>query len=131
MPTHAAANSNPRLRSAALYARGIGALASLAFTLHAGRHNSSILLVVLFAGWVLLPYLGLIAADRLAARARRDIASAIHAATLLLALVPPVIYAAAAILTPGHPATFAFLAVPATSWLAIATLFIATRLQRK
>jgi hypothetical protein len=117
------------MRSTALIARWLGALASLAFTLYAGRHNRSVVLVALFAGWTLLPYFGLIAADRSASRARRDIAAAIHAASLLLALVPPAIYAAASILAPGHTATFAFLAVPAACWLAIATLLAAARLQ--
>jgi len=124
-------NSNSRLRSAALYARWLGALASLAFTLYAGRHNRSVLLVALFAGWVLLPYFGLIAADRLASRVRRHIARAIQAATVVLALVPPAIYAVLSILAPGHTATFAFLAVPAASWLAIAPLLIAVRFQYK
>ncbi len=131
MTTRPAVDSSSRLRSTVLFARWFGALASIAFTLHAGRHNRSALLVALFAGWTLLPYFGLIAADRLAARARRDIASAIRAATILLALAPPGIYAAASILTPGSTATFAFLAVPAASWLAIATLLIAARIQSK
>lgn len=122
--------SGVRLRLAARGACWVGAVLSLAFTLYAGRHNRSILLVVLFAGWVLLPYVGLVAADRAALRARRDIAGAIHGAALLLALVPPVIYAPVSILAPGHTATFAFLAVPFASWLAIATLLIAARLQR-
>jgi hypothetical protein len=125
------ATTSPRLRSAALYARWLGAAASLAFTLYAGRHNRSVLLVALFAGWVLLPYLGLIAADCSAARARRDIASAIHASAVLLALVPPAIYGVVSILAPGHTATFAFLLVPAAVWLGIATLLIAARLQHK
>jgi hypothetical protein len=123
------ADRGARLRSAALIARWLGAVVSLAFSLYAGRHNRSVLLVALFAGWTFLPYLGLIAADRLALRARRDIAAAIHAATLVLALVPPAIYAAASILAPGHAATFAFLAAPAACWLAIATLLAAARLQ--
>jgi len=128
-PASSAAGLKPGLRFAARGACWLGALLSLAFTLYAGRHNPSILLGALFAGWVLLPYFGLIAADRASARARRDIARAIYASTLLLALIPPAIYAAASILAPGHPSTFAFLAVPFASWLAIATILIAVRLQ--
>lgn len=124
------AKAGPRLRSVAVVARWLGALASLALTLYAGRHNRSILLVTLFAGWTLLPYFGLIAAGRLAQRTPPGIASAIHAAALLLALVPPAIYAVVSILAPGRPATFAFLMVPAASWLAIATLLIAARLNK-
>ena len=133
MPTPRTPASRPsgaRLRFSTFAARWFGALASLAFTLYAGRHNHSVLLVTLFAVWVVLPYFGLVAADRLASRARRDVARAANAAALLLALVPPAIYAGASILMPGHPATFAFLAVPAASWLAIATLLAAARLSR-
>ena len=116
---------------AGILAKGFGALATLLFTFYAGRHNRSILLILFFVVWTFLPYFGLAAADRLARRMPLGIARAIRAATLLLALVPPAIYAAVSILAPGHTATFAFLGVPAASWLAIATLLLAIRLQRK
>lgn len=123
--------ASARLRLPAVIARWLGAIAALALTLYAGRHNHSILLPILFAGWVLLPYIGLVAVDRLAARSRLDIANAIHAAALLLALIPPILYSATSTLAPGRPATFSFLSVPAATWLAIVTLLIAGRLQSK
>jgi hypothetical protein len=119
------------LRKAAVVSRWIGAAASLILTLYAGRHNHSALLIFLFVVWVFSPYFGLIAADRLATRAKTGVAAAIHAESLVLALFPPVTYAAVAILVPGHTTTFAFLAVPGASWLAIATMLVAARLQRR
>lgn len=134
MPTRPAAAPHPSgsgLRSIAVIGRWVGGLASLALTLYAGRHNHSVLLPVLFAGWILLPYFGLVAVDRLASRSRADIAGAMHAAALLLALIPPVLYCATSFLAPGRPATFSFLTVPGATWLAIVTLLIAGRLQAK
>lgn len=124
-------NTGTRLRSASQYANGIGVASSLALVLRAGRHNPSVFLVALFVLWVLSPYFGLFLADRFSRRTPPGIASAIHAATLVLALVPPAIYTAVSFLAPGHMTTFAFLVVPGASWLAIATLLIAARLQRK
>jgi hypothetical protein len=50
-----------RLRIATLIAVVVGAAGSVAFTLYVGRHSPPFLLV-LFAGWVLLPFLALLVA---------------------------------------------------------------------
>lgn len=125
------AGSSSLLRAISLYALGVGAAVTAAFVLRAGSHNRSAFLVALFFFWAVSPFFGLVAAGRAASRSRRDIASAMHASTLVLALVPAALYAIVSCLAPGHITTFAFLVVPAASWLAIATLLIAARLQRK
>src|SRR5271165_2750828 len=97
----------------------VGAIGSAGLTLWAGRHNPSLLLHVLFAGWVLLPCAGLLAAHRAAQNSPPGVGAAMHAAIVALAVLPVALYVTVAVLAPGHPATFAFLAVPAVSWLAL------------
>ena len=106
-------------------------LAAVALTIYTGRHNHSVLLISLFVVWVVSPFFGLIMGERLARRSPVAIASAISAAALVLSVCPVLVYSIAAASLPLHEATFAFLAVPAASWLAIATLLIAARVARK
>src|SRR5258707_15858793 len=56
------------LRTIALMTMLVGAVGSLGLMFYAGRHNKSIFLLVLFAGWVLLPFIGLVVANVLARR---------------------------------------------------------------
>jgi hypothetical protein len=109
---------------AGLWIAGAG---SLACTLYAGRHNSSILLIALFAVWVLSPFAGLWLAERNAERTPAGIASSMRSSALVIMVFSLAIYGAAAIQGPSHQTTFAFLAVPAASWLAIVPLLIASR----
>jgi len=106
----------------------IGAVGSLGFTLYAGRHNSSILLIVLFAVWVVSPFAGLWLAERSAERVPAGIAASMRGSALVIMVCSLGIYGAAAIQGPSHLTTFAFLAVPAASWLAIVPLLIASRM---
>jgi hypothetical protein len=109
---------------AGLWIAGTG---SLACTLYAGRHNNSIVLIVLFAAWVVSPFAGLWLAERSAERAPAGIAASIRSSALVIMVFSLAIYGAAAIQGPSHQTTFAFLAVPAASWLAIVPLLIAAR----
>ena len=106
----------------------IGAVGSLCFTVYAGRHNSSFLLIALFAVWVLTPFAGLWLAERSAERVPVGIANSMRGSALVIMVCSLGIYGAAAISGPSHHTTFAFLAVPAASWLAIVPLLIASRL---
>ncbi|MEP6714487.1 MAG: hypothetical protein ABJC09_02870 [Terriglobia bacterium] len=88
----------------------IGAVGSLGFTLYAGRHNPSIVLMLLFGLWVLSPFAMLMILKH---RAPRYLGAAITLASLA-------IYGYVALGHPiGHTAT-AFLVVPLVSWLLIA-----------
>jgi hypothetical protein len=109
----------------------VAAAGSLACTLYTGRHNSSLLLVALFAIWVLTPFAGLAWINRVADRAPRDIAGAIRASSLVIFISSLAIYVAMAASRPGHHTAFAFLVVPATSWLTILTMWVASRLVRR
>ena len=77
--------------------------------------------------WVLLPFAGLWLAERNAERTPTGIASSMRSSALVIMVFSLAIYGAAAIQGPSHQATFAFLAVPAASWLAIVPLMIASR----
>jgi hypothetical protein len=48
------------LHTAAMIGALVGAVGSVGLTLHAGRHNASRILMVLFALWVLSPFMALV-----------------------------------------------------------------------
>ena len=109
----------------------LAAAGSLACTLYAGRENKSVLLVAMFAVWVLSPFLGLAVAELMAARAPRGLASAIRASALVISIGSLALYVVAAASPPGHHKAFAFLAIPTVSWFAILPMMIAPRFARK
>lgn len=119
------------LRGAARLALGLGALAALALTLYTGRHNSSVLLVTMFSLWVISPFAGFTAATRAVRGVRGDIAAATDAAAVVVALCSVAIYAVIAFGPPRRQTAFAFVVVPAASWLAVLPVFLAIRLARK
>jgi hypothetical protein len=119
------------LRSITRAGLWIGAAGSLAFTLYAGRSNNSALLVILFAIWVLLPFAGLWATERVADRSPTGIGSAMRASALVIMICSLAIYGVVALSGPSHHKAFAFLAVPGASWLAILPLLIAPRFAQR
>jgi len=56
------------LRTIAVVVVLAGAVGSLGLTLYTGRHNKSVLLIVLFFIWVLSPFIGLLVANVFAKR---------------------------------------------------------------
>ena len=123
------------LRGAALIALLAGAGGSLDLMLYAGRHNPSILLVLLFAGWVLSPFVAAVLASVVSKRWSVPTRVALNVVMLVITLGSLAIYWNAAF---GHPRAkigFIFLVVPLGSWLLIAivvtTAFISGRLSRR
>lgn len=131
MPLRRPSTGPAPLRNASLLLLRVCALASVGLTIYTGRHNHSIVLIALFVVWVVSPFFGLILAERTAERSPAPIAAAIYAASLVLSLCPVLVYSIVAVTPPLHGAAFSFLAVPAATWLAIATLLIATRIAGK
>lgn len=131
MPLHRPEAGPVQLRAASRVLLRVCTVLSVALTVYTGRHNHSILLVGLFIVWVASPFFGLILAERAAERSPVPIASAIYAAALALSLCPVLVYSIVAAAPPLHGTAFAFIAVPAASWLAIATLVVASRFARK
>ncbi|HTQ28306.1 MAG TPA: hypothetical protein VMI35_09265 [Puia sp.] len=102
----------------------IGLLLSLDLVIHTGRKNHSFLLVVLFACWVLSPFVALLLAD-LSSRqwtpARRKTLS-----LLMVSISLGSVICYAWIHIPGTRTAFIYLAVPLISWLIIAITYWAT-----
>jgi hypothetical protein len=96
-----------------------GAMASLGLMLHAGRNNKSILLVLLFAAWVLSPFVGLLVANLAAKRWSRTVCIALYCLMIVLTLGSLVGYSGA-LSPPGSKPAGVFLIVPLLSWLLIA-----------
>lgn len=114
---------NNTLRATALIAALAGAAGSLTFMLRVG-HRAPIFLLVMFAGWVLSPFVGFLLADRYSGHWSVPARNALFAVMLILAPASVAIYGIVAWKAPAQPA-FAFLVVPAGSWF-IATIAVKT-----
>ncbi|HWG21986.1 MAG TPA: hypothetical protein VG225_15755 [Terracidiphilus sp.] len=120
------------LQSSAGFAVLVGAAGSLACTLFAGRHNHSMVLVTIFAVWVLSPFAGMYASNRVSRRASGRSRDSLHAASVILSICSLAIYAVEAIHPPLHNTAWAFLMVPGVMWLIIGIDFlIAARISRR
>jgi hypothetical protein len=106
------------------------AFASVALTLWVGRGGPSLVLMVLFVGWVLLPFAGLLFADRMAVRWSPVTRTTLYIVMLIVAVASVVAYGAVALRPRAQPA-FMFLAVPFCSWaLVVGALGIAAFVSR-
>jgi hypothetical protein len=105
------------LRAAAMTAVLAGAAGSLGLTLFVGRHNSSRILLLLFAIWVLSPFAGLALANSVFTRWPDLSRTTLYCLMLLIALGSLAIYADVALGPPRAKPAFAFLVVPLASWL--------------
>ena len=93
-----------------------GAFASVALTLWVGRGGSSIVLMVLFVGWVLLPFAGFLFADRMAVRWSPVTRKTLYIVMIVVAVASVAAYGAVAVRPRAQPA-FMFLVVPLCSWM--------------
>ena len=124
-------NEGRALRTVALVAAVVGAVASVIFVLRVGHRNKSIILVAMFVIWDVAPFVGLF----LAHRASRPWAStsrmALYWVTLLVTLASLAIYGVVALGPPRPKPASWFLIVPVVSWLLIGiVLRIAARARR-
>ena len=112
------------LRSIAVIAVLAGAGVSLGLMSHAGRQNNSVLLLLLFAGWVLSPFIALIVVNQISGRWTVLTRLILFCLMLVLTLASVITYSG--VFSPlGTKPAFVFLIVPLGSWLLIA-LFILT-----
>ncbi|MFL6446203.1 MAG: hypothetical protein ACJ746_00645 [Bryobacteraceae bacterium] len=100
----------------------IGAVTSIALMLHAGRHQRSIVLILLFSAWVVSPFLGLLCADLISKRWLPSARIMLNALTLAVVFICPGIYAAVAFGYTTLKMGFVFLVVPFACWILIALL---------
>ncbi len=114
------------LRISSLAVGTIGALGSLCFTIHAGRNNKSVLLVLLFVIWVLSPFAALVVANVVSKRWSIFARKSLYSLMLILTVLSLVCYSG--VLSPaGTKTAFVFLVVPLISWLLIAIFILIAR----
>jgi hypothetical protein len=115
------------LRVLALMALFAGAFESLRLTLHAGRNNESVLLILIFTVWVLSPFIALIVANVVSKRWQVSNRLILYFLTLILTAGSLLGYYGE-LIPPGTKPAFAYLVVPLISWLLILTVIITTAL---
>jgi len=125
-----------RLRVAGLIALLVGAAGSVGLMLYAGRHNDTRLLLVLFAIWVLSPFVALVLAYLLSKSWSVLTRATLYSVMLVLTLASLAIYADIALGPPRAKTAFVFVVVPPASWLLIAIVvpiasLISVRLSRR
>jgi uncharacterized membrane protein YhaH (DUF805 family) len=113
------------LRKTALAIALAGALLSLIFVLHAGRHNKSIILPLLFVFWVLSPFATLVAANVGKRRLRTGHAT-LYWLTIVIAVVSAVGYSGV-LSSPGANLTPLFLLLPLLTLIVIAIFILVTK----
>jgi hypothetical protein len=110
------------LRGAALVAVLAGAAGSFGLMLRAGHRNPSRLLLVLFALWVLSPFVALVLADMVSKRWSVLTRATLYVVMLVISLGSLAIYGALAFGALRVKTGFVFLVVPAASWLLFAVV---------
>jgi hypothetical protein len=110
------------LRTAARTALLLGAAGSIALMLRAGARQRSIVLILLFTGWVLSPFLALALANVRSRAWQAATRTALYGAMIGVSFISLSIYTLNA-LFPGAKAGFIYLVVPAACWVLIAIAF--------
>jgi hypothetical protein len=119
------------LRVVSLIAAVIGAVGSLGFMFRVGSRNPSLILIVLFTGWVLSPFVALVAADLVLKTRPAPVRATLYGVMLILTLGSLVIYSNVALGPPRPQPAAVFLMVPVGSWLLMTiALAIATAVSR-
>lgn len=129
-----AAEGEPDLsvfRTVALLAVAVGAVTSVTLLLRAGSRNTSlILLVIVFAGWVLAPFAVLGWANLISARWSRATRVTLQYVTLVVALLSIACYSGLVPKPDGSPNVFMFVAVPPLSLLVAVIVPIVAAIDR-
>lgn len=95
-----------------------GAISSLILMFNAGHNQKSILLIVLFTGWVLSPFIGLFIADMISKHWLIKTRLTIYLLIIFITLASLLFYSGA-LNVPGTKPAFKFLIVPLISWVLI------------
>jgi len=115
------------LRSAARLALSVGAAGSVLLMLRAGSRQRSVLLILLFTGWVLSPFLALALANLRAARLPARMRHALYGSMFGVTAVSFTIYGLHAV-RGAMKAGFVYLFGPAMCWLLIVVVLGANAL---
>ena len=104
-----------------------GAGASIGFTIYAGRNNPSFVLILLFTGWVVSPFIGLLLINTVSRRSEVFNRLILYSLMMLLTIGSIVIYSGLWS-PPGAKTAFVFLVIPLLSWSLMGTILLAVRL---
>ena len=115
------------LRAIALIVLIAGATGSLVLMFNAGRNQKSILLIALFTGWVISPFIALMVANGMGKRWSFVTCMTIYFLMLFVTIWSLIIYGGVLNLSETKPA-FKFLIVPLISWILIAVVIPVTEL---
>jgi hypothetical protein len=117
---------NNLLQKSALAALLAGVIGSLHFMFSADRNQKSIILIALFTGWVLSPFLGLYVASGIfkqwSSRNRRSL----YILMIVIAIGSLISYSGLWV-PPGTKPAFIFLVNPLVSWLLLVTFIMIVR----
>jgi hypothetical protein len=124
-------STNNLLKAIALTIILIGAVCSLILMFHAGRNNKSVILMTVFAIWVLSPFVGFLIANRISKPWPILSRLTFYWLTIILTIASLVVYSGV-LNPPGTKAGFIFLVIPATSWaLMLIVILIILKTSRK
>lgn len=107
-----------------------GALGSLGLTLRAGRHNHSLILMMMFGVWVVSPFMGMAVAYILSNRWPVLTRNVLYLLSLALTFISLLIYGGFWS-PPGIKPAFDFLVLPLISWLTLAVVIPLTASSQK
>jgi hypothetical protein len=107
------------LHTIALVVLIAGAVSSLAMMLFTGRHNESVLLLTLFAGWVLSPFMAFLVVNVIS-KHWSDLARVTLYCLMLAITLGSLVGYSGVLSPPGAKPAFVFLVVPLISWLLMA-----------
>src|SRR5437763_1081861 len=117
------------LRRTALTAVLVGAAGSLGLMLLASRRQNSRILLLLFAIWVLSPFIALVGANVVSKRWPMPSRATLYGVMLVLTLGSLAIYGGVAFGYAKMKVGFVFLIVPLASWLVIAIVVLIATLK--
>ena len=108
----------------------VGVVASLGLVLYNGRNNKSVLLIALFVGWVLSPFIALLITLKVSKRWMDFVRKLLYSLMILIPVSSLLAYSG--VLSPaGTKTAFVFLVVPLISWVLIAIFLLIARSQNK
>jgi hypothetical protein len=111
------------LRSLALILILTGAIGSLILTFHMGRKNNALLLTLLFAVWVLSPFIAFLMSDVISKSWSVSGKSALYCLIVVLTL-GSLLYYGGILNLPGVRPAFVFLIFPLISWFLLVILIL-------
>ncbi len=100
----------------------VAAVGSLYFMFNTGRKQNSVILLGLFTGWVLSPYLGFFLLHKIFNRATIPFHNIIYLFIIFFSIVSFIAYSGT-LTMPGTKPAFIFLIVPLIEWFGILTIF--------